>query len=171
MSYLAPERLAWHHDVSDFVCSSEEQTTWLRDYARQADATGTSKVFVVTDQWTTAVVAYYAWCMSSVRIEQAPARPTKGAGSYPQPVALLTRLGVDIRHERQGPGAALMKDMFHRLVELSSVIGCRGLLVHCETTAAKWFYLHLIPEFMPSPTDELHLYLLMKDIRKALEGG
>ena len=64
-----------------------------------------------------------------------------------------------------------MKDMFHRLVELSSVIGCRGLLVHCEAMAARGFYLHLIPEFMPSPTDELHLYLLMKDIRKALEGG
>lgn len=85
MSYLAPERLAWHHDVSDFVCSSEEQTTWLRDYARQADATGTSKVFVVTDQWTTAVVAYYAWCMSSVRIEQAPARPTKEPAVTPSP--------------------------------------------------------------------------------------
>jgi hypothetical protein len=30
------------------------------------------------------------------------------------------------------------------------------------------FYIHLIPEFEPSPTDPLHLALLMKDIRRTL---
>jgi hypothetical protein len=168
VSYRPPERLGPQHDVADFLCGSEEQTGWLRDHARQADATGTSKVFVITEDSANAVVAYYAWCMASVLIEHAPARLRKGAGSYPQPVALLTRLGVDIRHERRGFGAALMKDMLSRLVEVSSVIGCRGLLVHCETAKAREFYLHLIPGFEPSPTDELHLYLLMKDIRRSL---
>ena len=33
---------------------------------------------------------------------------------------------------------------------------------------ARAFYLHLIPEFEQSPTDELHLVLLMKDILKTL---
>jgi hypothetical protein len=168
VTYLSPERLGPHHDVTDFLCSSVEQTTWLREYGRQADAAGTSKVFVVTQDGRR-VVAYYAWCMASVRIEDAPSRLAKGSGSYPQPVALLARLGVDIRHERQGLGAALIKDMLSRLVELSSVIGCRGLLVHCETSQAREFYVHLIPEFMQSPTDDLHLVLLMKDIRRALQ--
>ena len=63
---------------------------------------------------------------------------------------------------------ALMQDVFSRLVALSEKIGCRGLLIHCETPEARRFYLHLVPEFMPSPTDELHLYLLMKDIRRTL---
>lgn len=170
MSYLPPERITRRHEVADFLCSSEEQTIWLRDYAHQADAAGTSRVFVVTqaDQ-PEVVVAYYAWCMAAVGIKDAPARLAKGAGAYPQPVALLTRLGVDIRHERKGLGAALMKDMFTRLVGLSSEIGCRGLLVHCETPQARQFYQHLIPEFMQSPTDELHLVLLMKDIRNTLQ--
>lgn len=30
------------------------------------------------------------------------------------------------------------------------------------------FYLHRLPEFEVSPTDELHLLLLMKDIRLTL---
>ena len=30
------------------------------------------------------------------------------------------------------------------------------------------FYLHLIPEFEQSPTDDLHLVLLIKDILKTL---
>ena len=35
---------------------------------------------------------------------------------------------------------------------------------------ARDFYIHLVPEFEPSPTDQLHLVLLMKDIRRTLRG-
>lgn len=41
--------------------------------------------------------------------------------------------------------------------------------MHSESEQARGFYLHLIPEFEPSPTDELHLVLLLKDIRKTLQ--
>src|SRR5260370_6249438 len=92
----------------------------------------------------------------------------KGAGRYPQPVALLARLGVDGHHEHRGLGAALLQDVFARLAELSADIGCRGLLVHAETSEAKKFYLHLVPEFEASPSDELHLVLLMKNIGRTL---
>ncbi len=97
-----------------------------------------------------------------------PERLGKGAGRYPQPVALLARLGVDTGHEGRGLGAGLLQDVFARLVELSGDIGCRGLLVHAEATEGGDFYLHLVPEFEPSPTDDLHLVLLMKDIRRTL---
>jgi hypothetical protein len=43
-------------------------------------------------------------------------------------------------------------------------------LVHSESEEARAFYLHLVPEFEPSPTDSLHLVLLMKDIRRTLRG-
>ena len=52
--------------------------------------------------------------------------------------------------------------------ELSDDIGCRGLLVHTENPDALHFYRHLVPEFEPSPTDDLHLVLLMKDIKRTL---
>ncbi|MGE5131455.1 MAG: GNAT family N-acetyltransferase [Gemmatimonadota bacterium] len=167
--YRPPELLAGHHDISRFECRSREQTDWLRRFARQSTATGTTRVFVVTDETGHVVVAYYAWCMAQLVAGAAPERLRKGAGRYPQPVALLARLGVDIRHEGQGLGAALLQDVFARLMELSSDIGCRGLLVHAESAEAKKFYLHLVPEFEPSPTDDLHLVLLMKDIRRTLQ--
>lgn len=78
-----------HHDVSGFTCRSSEQTGWLRRYARQSTATGTTRVFVVTENGGSRVVAYYAWCMAQVSAASAPARLRKGAGRYPQPVALL----------------------------------------------------------------------------------
>jgi GNAT superfamily N-acetyltransferase len=129
---------------------------------------GTTRVFVVTRTESTIVVAYYAWCMAQVDVGRAPQRLRKGAGKYPQPTALLARLGVDLHHEGRGLGAALLQDVFARLLELSADIGCRGLLVHAESREARAFYLHLVPEFEPSPTDELHLVLLMKDIRRTL---
>jgi hypothetical protein len=63
----------------------------------------------------------------------------------------------------------MLQDIFARLTELSDDIGCRGLLVHAESADARIFYTHLVPEFEPSPTDELHLVLLMKDIRRTLQ--
>ena len=71
-------------------------------------------------------------------------------------------------HEGHGLGAALLQDVLARLLELSDDIGCRGLLVHAESDEARDFFLHLVPEFEPSPTDDLHLVLLMKDVRKTL---
>jgi hypothetical protein len=44
----------------------------------------------------------------------------------------------------------------------------RALLIHCENDAARDFYLRLA-KFDASPTDPLHLFLLMKDLRKVLE--
>ncbi|MDQ6784257.1 MAG: GNAT family N-acetyltransferase [Actinomycetota bacterium] len=166
--YRPPEVLAAHHDLSGFRCRSEEQTEWLVRHARQSANVGTTRVFVVTEAERSDVVAYYGWCMAQIQPEHAPGRLRQGAGRYPQPVALLARLGVHIDHEGRGLAAGLLQDVFVRLVELSDDIGCRALLVHAESPDAQAFYLHLLPEFEPSPTDDLHLLLLMKDIRRAL---
>jgi GNAT superfamily N-acetyltransferase len=167
-SYRPPEQLHARHELDGFECRSAEQTEWLRRYARQSTASGTTGVLVVAESESDVVVAYYAWCMAQIRVADAPPRLRKGAGRYPQPVALLARLGADRDHEGQGLGAALLQDVFGRLAELSEGIGCRGLLVHAESEEARKFYLHLVPEFEPSPTDDLHLVLLMKDIRRTL---
>lgn len=167
-AHQAPEPLADRHDLSAFSCRSKEQTDWLSRYGRQSTSAGTTKVFVVTPTGGPRVVAYYAWCMAQLSTASAPERVRRGAGRYPQPIALLARLGVDTDHEGRGLGAALLQDVFARLLELSDDIGCRGLLVHAESEDARRFHLHLVPEFEPSPTDELHLVLLMKDIRRTL---
>jgi len=167
-AYAAPLLLAPQHRLEGFRCRSQEQTQWLVHVARQAHGTGTTRVFVVTPAAQPDVVAYYAWCMASVAVLAAPERMRRGAGRYPQPVALPARLGVDQRHEGRGLGAALLADVVARVAQLSDAIGCRGLVVHAENESARGFYQHLIPEFEPSPTDPLHLVLLMKDIRRTL---
>lgn len=171
MSYRLPHPLAATHDLEGFVCASVEQTEWLVRHARQSMATSTTRVFVVTPTGSEHVVAYYAWTMAQIEIADAPARLRKGAGRYPQPVSLLARLGVHRDHESRGLGAGLLRDVIARVAAISDEIGCRGLLVHSESEQARKFYLHLVPEFESSPTDELHLVLLLKDIKRTLRRG
>lgn len=167
--YLAPVLLGREHDLEGFECRSAEQTEWLRHHARQSSGAVTTRVLVVTPVDSNVVVAYYACCMASIGLADAPRRARKGAGRYPQPVALLARLGVDVGHEERGLGAGLVQDVIARAHALGEEIGCRGLLVHAETAEARDFYVHLVPDhFEASPTDELHLYLLMKDVRRTL---
>ena len=169
--YRRPRLLQPDDSLDEFESRSPEQTVWLREHARQAHAAGTAKVLVVTGADSPSVVAYYAWAIAGITVVDAPPRFRKGAGRYPQPVALLARLSVDIGHEGRGLGAAMLRDVISRVAELGTHLGCRGLLVHAESEEARSFYLHTIPGFEPSPTDPLHLVLLMKDIRHTLLGS
>lgn len=170
MSYRSPVPLQPQHLLEDFACASVEQTDWLRRHARQSAASGSTRVFVVTEDSSEQVVAYYAWCMAQLAVEGAPERVRRGAARYPQPVALLARLSVDVQHERRGLGAALLRDVLLRFVAVADEIGTRALLVHAESDVAREYYLHLIPDFAVSPTDPLHLVLIAKDLRRTLRG-
>ena len=168
--YGHPRPLEPGDHLDRFACRSSEQTDWLRRHARQSAASGATSVLVVTTRRSREVVAYYAWRMAQLDVEAAPERVRRGAGRYPQPVALLARLGVDLAHEGHGLGAGLLVDAITRLLDISDEIGCRGLLIHAESEQARDFYLHLLPELMSSPTDGLHLVLLLKDARRSLLG-
>jgi hypothetical protein len=83
-------------------------------------------------------------------------------------VVILTRLGVDLSCQGFDLGKALVVDALRRVAAAFEVIGVRALLIHCENDIARDFYLRLA-KFDASPTDPLHLFLLMKDLRKALD--
>jgi GNAT superfamily N-acetyltransferase len=155
------------HETGTFDCGSPAQTEWLRGYALQAQAAGTSRVYVSTAAGSPVVMGYYALAAGSVEYTGAPERLRKGTGRHPVPVVLLSRLGVDVRAQGQGLGAALVRDALLRVIAAADVIGVRALLIHAESEKARGFYEHLA-EFEKSPTDPLHLMLLMKDLRRAL---
>ncbi len=169
MRYSQVEPISKRHATADFDCGSEAQTTWLRKHALQADRSDSTRVQVVTRAGEARVVGYYALSAGSVETTNVPERILKGLPRYPVPVIILTRLGVDQDEQGHGLGRALVKDALLRAAEASEIIGARALLIHCENDSARAFYLRLLPEFEPSPTDPLHLFLLMSDLRKTLE--
>ena len=93
-----------------------------------------------------------------------PARIAKGQGSQDIPVILLARLAVDISEQDKGLGAHMLLDALRRAVEGAEVIGGRAILVHAQDEGARGFYQRY--GFETSPTDDLHLLMLVKDLRE-----
>lgn len=165
------EPLTEAHVLDGFDCGSAAQTAWLTAHALQAHQSGSARVYVVidNDDKSHRVAGYYALAAGSVAPGQVPFRLTRGGGRYHQPVVILTRLGVDRNVQGEGLGRALVVDALRRVAVAAQVIGVRALLIHCENEAARDFYLRLA-KFDASPTDPMHLCLLMKDLRKAITG-
>jgi GNAT superfamily N-acetyltransferase len=82
-------------------------------------------------------------------------------------VVLLARLAIDSSAQKRGLGRALLRDALIRIEAAADEIGIRALLIHAKDDSARSFYMKQA-EFEPSPTDPLHLFLLMKDLRKLL---
>ena len=162
------EPIAADHDTQSFDCGSEEQTAWLRRHALRAQQSDTAKVYVVCLAASRSVVGYYALAAGSIEHAEAPPRLTKGVGRYPVPVVVLTRLGVDVGQQGRGVGSALVRDAFFQVAAIADRVGVRALLIHAETPQAGAFYKRIDPGFEASPTDPLHVALLIKDFRRAI---
>lgn len=167
MKLSSVEPLDRAHVIAEFDCGSPAQTDWLRRHALQAHASGISRVYVVRELSTDRVVGYYALAAGSVAPADAPRRLLRGAGRYDQPVILLARLGVDLNVQRSGLGRALLVDALRRVQATAELIGLRALMIHCESAEARAFSMKLA-RFDESPSDPLHLLLVIKDLRKTL---
>ncbi len=77
---------------------------------------------------------------------------------------LLARLAVSSGSQGQRIGAGLLKDAMLRTLHAADIAGIRALAVHAKDENARRFYEHF--GFIPSPTDALHLYLLVKEIKR-----
>jgi len=64
-------------------------------HARQADAAGSARTYVVVDSGQERVVGYHAVAAAGVEREAATAHVIRGMRRYPIPVVLLARLAVD----------------------------------------------------------------------------
>ena len=113
------------------------------------------------------IAGFYSLAVGSVDPENASPRVLKGIARHPVPVMILARLAVDLKHQGAGLGAALLKDAILRTTQAADIAGIRALLVHAKDEAARNWYLKW--EFESSPTDALHLFLLLKDLKALLK--
>jgi GNAT superfamily N-acetyltransferase len=151
------------HDLTAFDCGKPALNDWLRRHARQAQGSGSAKVFVVPDAQQQ-VQAYYGLTVGQIEPQDAPERIRQGMGAYPIPVVLLARLAVAITAQGQGLGVALLQDAIRRTVQVSEQVGIRALLTHPIDDEAARFYLRF--GFVASPVRDGQLLLLLKDARR-----
>jgi GNAT superfamily N-acetyltransferase len=153
--------------VEAFNCSKESLNQYLKRFALTNTAAGVARTYVTTPTGEVIVTGYYSLAAGVVEKARVPARVAQGVPQHPAPVVLLARLAVDQRVQGQGIGKGLLRDALHRTLAAANVIGVRAILVHAKDDAAAAFYRRF--GFAPSPTDPLHLMLLIKDLRRTLE--
>ena len=163
--FSTPRRLTANDDVDDFSCGQSDLDDWLKRFALVNQRANMTTVFVTCSG--DKVVGYYALATGGVERAQASGRVARGLPAHPIPVVLLARLAVDSSVQSRGLGKQLLRDALIRVANAADEIGIRALLIHSKDERAREFYMGFA-EFEPSPTDPLHLFLLMKDLRKAL---
>lgn len=166
MSLRPPEPLGAGHRIDAFDCGKPTLDTWLVRHARQAQASGSAKTFVVMDG--DQVAGYYSLTVGQIDTADAAPRVSTGMGRYPIPVVILARLAVATQHQGQGIGGALLRDAIRRTLAIAEQAGIRALLTHPIDDEAERFYQRF--GFIPSPVREQQWLLLLKDARRLLVG-
>jgi GNAT superfamily N-acetyltransferase len=164
-----PEPLHADHDLAGFACGRASLDQWLARHALQAAAAGSARTYVIRDSQQHRVVGYHALTAAGLERESATARVIKGMPRYPIPAVLLARLAVDVSVTGRGLGAWLLRDAMLRTVSAAETIGVRAMLVHAQDQEARRFYLRHGLE--PSPSDPLHLMILLKDIAASIRAA
>ena len=164
ISGLRIEKLRRDHRVDGFDCGEEALNRFLDRFAFQAQQAGAAQTYLALDG--DEVVGFYSLAVGSVAHRDAPERLAKGLARHPNPVMLLARLAIGKGHQGKGLGAGLLRDAELRTLQAGDIAGIRALTTYAKDDAARRFYEHF--EFMASPTDPLHLFILLKDLKGAL---
>ena len=165
MSLCGPEALDASHRLETFDCGKPALNEWLVRHARQAQASGSAKTFIVTDDER--VVGYFSLTVGQVDTLDAPERIRKGMGQYPIPVVVLARLAVSIQDQGRGIGVGMLQDAIRRALAISEQAGIRAMLTHPIDENAARFYQRF--GFMSSPLREQQFLLLLKDARRLIK--
>jgi GNAT superfamily N-acetyltransferase len=158
------EKLRRDHVLEGFDCGREPLNRFLLRNALQSQQAGGSQTYVALA--TDRVIGYHTLVVGEVAPVPAPERIKKGLGRHPVPLMLLARLAVCEDWKGRGIGSALLKDALLRTLQAADIAGIRAFAVHAKDDEARDFYRHF--GFVPSPSDPLHLFLILKDVRALL---
>lgn len=157
--YEAPRPIRDADQHATFHSGEPSLDEYLRKRALRNHVEGAARTYVATRDGQ--VVGYYALTSASIGRAQTPGRVRRNMPE-PIPAVLLSRLAVDVREQGRRLGAHLLRDAILRSVRVADEIGVRVLVVHALHDRARSFYQRF--DFEPSPTDPLHLMLLLNDV-------
>lgn len=156
------EKLRRDHLLTSFDCGQTDLNSWFLRHALQNQGANAAQTYV--GLVNSEIVGYYSLAVGQVEYAEAPERLQKGLARHPVPIMLLARLAIHKDWQRKGIGKALLKDAVLRTMQAADIAGIRALAVHAKDDEARGYYERF--DFIASPTDPLHLFVLLKDLRK-----
>lgn len=155
------EKLRRDHLLDVFDCGQPDLNRWMQKHALQNQGANAAQTYVGVVKG--AVAGYYSLAVAQVEYADAPERLKKGLAKHPIPLMLLARLAVHKAFHGKGVGRALLRDAVLRTLQAADIAGIRALAVHAKDEAARRYYEQF--DFVPSRSDPLHLFVLLKDLR------
>jgi ribosomal protein S18 acetylase RimI-like enzyme len=126
------------HDRSRFSCGVEVLDRYLREQATQDMRRKVSNCFIAVDS-TDEIAAYYTFAAAQVASSDLPSEVRKKLPRYSYlPAALVGRLAVDRRFQRQRLGESLVADAAARAEQSAAAIF--ALIVDAKNESAVAFY-------------------------------
>ena len=159
---LCIELLRRDHAVDGFTCGSPDLDRFLVRFALGNQQANASRTYVGLNG--TEIIGFYSLVVGEVAYDAAPDRLSKGLARHPVPLMVLARMAVAQSWQGRRIGAGLMKDAMARTLQAAEIVGIRAFAVHAKDDTARRFYEHF--GFLPSSTDPLHLFVLLKDLRR-----
>lgn len=158
---LRIEKLRRDHRVDGFDCGKEPLNRFLVRFALQSQLANSAQTYLALSG--DEVIGYYTLTYGDVAYDDAPERLRKGVARHPVPLMILARLAVATAWSGKGVGSGLLKDALVRTLAAADIAGLRAFAVHAKDDEARTFYDHF--NFIPSPSDPMHLFVLLKDVR------
>lgn len=167
MNPRQPRPIEATDNTSSFDSGEESLDRYLSDRALTNHIADLGRCYVCVDGDTEKVLGYYTLSAVAVAVVHAdlPGKVRRNAPN-PVPAVLMGRLAIDSAAQGSGLGKLLVRDAILSTLAAADRIGVRILLVHALHGQATTFYEKL--GFTRSPSDPLHLYLLLADARKSL---
>lgn len=156
----APKLLTALDSIDGFDSGVSSLDDWLRRRALANQSSGASRVYAVCHE-ELGVVGYYALASGALALAEAPGKLRRNMPD-PIPMAVLGRMAVDRRVQRQGLGVALLQDAVLRVQQAASILRIRGMLVHAISEEAKHFYEHY--GFIAGQNSPMTLALSLADV-------
>lgn len=167
MTFRRPRPIDGIDHTAGFDSGEPSLDRYIGDRALANHVAGLARCYICHDRESNQILGYYT--LSAIAVEHArlPGRARRNAPD-PVPAVLLGRLAVDRKAQGSGLGRLLVRDAILSTLAAADRIGVRILIVHALHEEAAAFYSTL--GFAPSPTDPLHLYVLLSDARASLGG-
>ena len=165
MKPTAPRPITATDQTEDFESGKASLDRYLIERAVSNHIGDIARCYVCLDEQSGQILGYYTLSAVAIAHTNLPGKVRRNAPN-PVPAVLLGRLAVDRSAQGQGLGRFLVRDAILSTLAAADRIGVRVLLVHALHQEAASFYESI--GFRRSPTDSLHLYLLLADARKSL---
>lgn len=124
---------------NQFDCGVDELNAYVFKQIGQDFKRNIATPFVLLDEEI--IIGFYTLSASSVSVNDLPEEITKKLPKYPiVPVALLGRLAVDKKYQKQGLGGFLLMDALKRSFNLSKDIAIMSVIVDAKDKKAVDFY-------------------------------